>query len=122
MKVKDIIWIDKDSHEAEVLVSDGVHHCHAFCHPCHLKVGDEILEPLHSLGEASVYRVDHQEVTIRQQPGSDCWQHELVAVVLDRDTKLVQVGQIRVVLSTMPGDIANGETIECFPDRLDIYD
>lgn len=122
MKVKEIRWIDKDSGEASVTVSDGIHECVAFSHPCHLNVGDEIKEPLHSLDESSVYKVEKQEANLRRQSGTDNWNHELVGLVLDKDKYLIQVGQLKIVLNSLPGDIANGDFVECCPSRLDIID
>lgn len=120
MKVKEIRWIDKDSDEASAIVSDGTYECLAFSHPCHHGVGDEIKEPLHSLDEPSVVRVEQQEVKLRQQSGTDNWNHELIGQVLDKDKNLIQVGQLKIVLNSLPGDIANGDFVECCSSRLDI--
>jgi hypothetical protein len=120
MKVKEIKWFSKDSDEASVIVSDGVYECLAFCHPCYLNVGDEIIEPLHSLDETSVHRVENQKVNLKRESGNDNWNHELVALVLDIEKNLVQVGQIKIILNSLPGDVANGDFVECFPSRLDI--
>lgn len=120
MRIREIRWIDKDSNEASVVVSDGFFECLAFCHPCHLTVGDKILEPLQSLGESGIYLVKHKNIGLKQQSGNDSWNHELVGLVLNKDRNLVQVGRLEIILNSLPGDVINGDFVECYPIRLDI--
>ena len=120
MFVKNIHWIDQESLEAEVVISDGKYECLAFSHPCRLRVGDEVLDPLHSFEEGLVYRVNDKETTIVRTKSTRYWAHEIVALVIDAKSKLVKVGNIRIVLGSLPGDIVNGDLVEFCSDRLDV--
>ena len=122
MKVKEINWIDKNGEEASVIISDGIFECAAFSHPCHLKVGDTIFNPLQFLDEAKAFRVENRNVSITRQLRNNFWSHEIVALVTTKDENLVQIGQLKIRLNSLPGDVINGDFIVCYPSRIDIID
>ena len=119
MHVKDIIWIDKDAEESLILITDGIHECIAFCQPCRIKVNHALTSPLYSLSEKKIVLVDANTSPEIARQSSDNWSHHVVAVIEDKDKKIVAVGNIKLVLSHLPGDLKNGDMIECYPDRLD---
>ena len=120
MYVKYIDWIDKDAEEAAVLVTDGTHNCWAFCHPCRILVGHSFSSPLYSLDEKSVVLVDPNTPLEIVRQRSNSWSHRVVAVIEDKDKKIVTIGRLKLVLTQLPGDLKNGDIIECYPDRLDL--
>lgn len=114
MHIKFISWIDKEAEDAALIITDGTHECLAFCHPCRVKVGDTVTLPLQSLDEKSIVFVDTRTVSVVKREGSDSWEQRIIAVIEDKDRKIVGIGGIKIALNQLPGDLKKGETIECY--------
>ena len=121
MRIKKIDWLDEESLEACVVITDGHFECVAFSHPCKLSVNDKVNEPLHSFEEAAVYRTKQKITSARKHDGEDNWSHDLVCQVVNKAQNLVKVGEIQIILNSLPGDILDGDFVECSPSRLDLY-
>ena len=54
MFIKSIEWIDKESQEAEVLVSDSSFSVTCFSHPFNKRLGERLVDPIHCLDVENV--------------------------------------------------------------------
>ena len=121
MYIKKITWLDKEAEEAAVLITDGTHECLAFCHPCRLKEGTLVKSALISLNERSVVAANKNAIPgIVKQSDDNDWSHSIVAIIEDKSSRIVAIGGIKLELSQLPGDLNQGDIIECYPSRLDL--
>ncbi|REJ73593.1 MAG: hypothetical protein DWQ34_09945 [Planctomycetota bacterium] len=104
------------------MVTDGVHECIAFSHPCTLKIGASLDEPLHALDHGTVVRSSDHRESLRQQSRLGYFNYWVVARVASVSKKCgtVRVGGIIIDGIILPGDVAEGEVVEFSVERLDI--
>lgn len=104
--VKNINWISRTSEEAEVELSDGEFICVAFSHPCSVKIGDQISEPLHIFSMKSATRCqDFAELWIGNIQGQGL-SRKVIARVLDVSEQVITVGKITMIIDDyLPGGI-----------------
>lgn len=114
--VHSVSWLS--GNEATLTVSDGAHSCVVFAHPYSGAAGDELQEPLLGFNIDEVMAVD--AVVHKVYSVDDGYEQELVGQVVDRVKPLIRVGDILVEPDLpLPGDIANGDTIQFRVKRLD---
>ena len=121
MKVVSISWIDPSAQEAEVEVADGQYTCYAFCHPCEVNVGDELVEPLHVFGPKQVALAAGSDLGAWRNGGGSL-AHRVVARLLDSERRLMGVGALRFVFDDpLPGGIQRGDLVGFECARLDLW-
>lgn len=122
MIVKNIKWISRISEEAEVELSDGEFICVAFSHPCSVKIGDKISEPLHIFSMKSAIRCQESaELGIWNIQGQGL-SRKIIARVLDTSEQVVTVGNITMIIDDyLPGGIVTGDLMEFECARIDLW-
>ncbi len=120
MKVNNIKWIDKDALEAIVIIKDNEYVCEAFSCPCKLKVGDELKEPLATLDEGNVIRLEQGNLLLKKTQTT--FGHEIIGEVVNIESKLITIGDIQIQVRQLPGDIKVGDIVQLFPGRIDVMD
>lgn len=110
-------WVSRVAEEAVLVVSDEFISVRVYCQPCSLHEGDFVEQPLLAFDSQHVAR--SEEHVHRATPVGE-FACEFCGTVRDVASRLVHVGQIRIVLDvSIPGDIVVGENI-CFTcARLD---
>ena len=123
--VREIYWCGDA--EADLLLSDGVHECRAFCHPCGYKVGDVVTNLLNVLDTGVVMISTELSLRIEQQGGSSSLEHwivgrvkELVEGAVSKEGS-VSVGSFEIQGIDFPGDIQKGDIVEFAASRLDVF-
>jgi hypothetical protein len=122
MFIKSIDGIDKETKEAEVIVSDGFIDILCFSHP--LKdnnVNDILTEPIHCF--------DVEDVVIAKGQisyANKCntyFGYSICGKFINKENNLVLVGNIKVCLNKayVPNDRPEGSFIEFDVSRLDLY-
>ncbi|PBP35505.1 hypothetical protein [Pseudomonas syringae] len=120
MFVKQCEWISKDALEAMLTIGDAETQCVAFCHPCHMNVGDMLLEPVLAISIKNVAKMESgsQPYVLRIDDGLV---HEILAEVVSVEKSLVVAGEITIELDdVLPGDINVGDMISFSCGRLDV--
>ena len=122
MRVAEIKWFDTGGDEAEVKVVSEVNEsleCWAFCHPCTLDLGTQLVEPLFSL-DAKVRTSSNQESSIVKN-GKQPWSYVVVGQLIDAVNGLVAIADIRLEVGqeAVPGDVSTGDWVECVCSRVD---
>jgi hypothetical protein len=107
--------------EAEVIVTDGQHHCLAYCHSCELSAGESIPGRLHVLEHGNICVSRETKCGISRQSRLGHFNQWFVARVEDRVSGLVSVGKLCLDGLRLPGDIKNGELVEFAATRVDIF-
>ncbi|QLG92880.1 hypothetical protein HZF02_13270 [Pseudomonas yamanorum] len=120
MIVKRCEWISTDAQEAELTIGDDDVECMAFSHPCYMRVGDCLREPLFAISIRDVTRAElSSQLFIRRQ--NNGFVHEIMAEVVDIKRRLVVVDPISIELDdVLPGDIRVGDVIQFSCGRLDV--
>jgi hypothetical protein len=118
VKVKNINWISKEDKEAEVYITDGVYTVKGFSHPCYLNLGQELSQPLLTLDCKIIGKVEDsmEEVVEIREPFS----HLVIARVLDTAKGIVSIGQIKLEVDNLPGDLVSNDLIELLIERIDL--
>ena len=121
MYVKTIKWIDQDSNEAEVMVSDGCIELLCFSHPFKKNINEKLEEPIHCFNVDNV--VIARDKTSCVNKSSSYFGYSLCGKLVDRNSKLVYLGNIKLCLENayISNDILEGNYVEFDVSRLDIY-
>ena len=121
MYVKTINWIDKNSREAEVIVSDGCIELLCFSHPFKNSINEKLEEPIHCFDVDNVALAQNQRTYANKK--SSYFGYTLCGKLVDKDNKLVYLGNIKLCLESayISNDIPEGSYIELSVSRLDIY-
>lgn len=110
--ISHIEWISEDAQEAILTIMDGAISLHAFCDPCRIREGAQLVDHLLAFDVDNVMRAseDSPQARLIRPP----FGHECCGAVESAADRLIRIGDIRLVLDVpLPGDIGNGEFI-CF--------
>lgn len=117
--IKEVIWISKDSSEAEVLVTDGRYELVCFAHPFNGKPGDVVEQDIIALDCNEVERVMATEGHARRT--DDYFAHDLTLKVDDARRGKLSLGNIKIsARNCLPNDIVDGEYVNLICSRLDL--
>lgn len=121
MRVSNVQWLSLSAEEAEVEVTDGHYFCGAFCHPCRVKVGDEIKEPLHIFDIGNLMLSEKSQLGIWSTDERSLTR-KVVGRIIDIVEQIVVVGGIRLVIDDpLPGVFQEGNIIEFECARIDLW-
>ncbi|MCQ9210209.1 hypothetical protein [Granulicatella seriolae] len=117
--VKKINWIDEDSGEADILLSDGMYSVECFCSDCNLSEGDVFLDILYGFNIKNIIKSFNGKYAIDKKDDSFHIQGELV----DMKNEVLQIGEFKIDLSDgdIPKDIKQNDYVEVDISRIDIY-
>lgn len=118
VRVSSIEWLSREAEEAIVDVDDGRHRCRTFCHPCQVKQGDMVLEPLIAFDSSKIERVSSEVEQFKSMDSP--FGYSIRAVVTSIAEPILAVGKILIELDVpLPGDIQKGEVVDFECERLD---
>lgn len=117
--VKDITWIDEESREADVLLSDKEYFVECFCSDCSLSVGDVFFDMIHGFNVTRIYRSFEKKSEVVRKNGI----YHLKGQLIDKKNLTLRIGEFSFDLSegNVPNDIKENEFVEVNLSRLDIY-
>ena len=112
-------WIDEDSREADILLSDGVYSIECFCSDCNLSEGDVFSDILYGFNIKNIVKSFNEEYVIDKKDDNYHIQGKLV----DVENGVLQIGELKIDLSdgNIPKDIKQNDYIEADISRIDIY-
>ena len=118
--IKNVYWLDKETNEAEVLVSDGKYDILCFAHPFkyHTKTIENILyafEPKNiQLSVIENFHIHNIQ---------DTFKHQIIGKLLDKEKGIITVGDfiIEIDNNLIPKDINNEDYISFECERIDIW-
>ena len=118
MFIKQIKSFDKDSNEADIIVSDGTFDLTCYCHPSDLyKAGTEV-KLITSLFTKNIMRAENEEFSIFKL--KDFYAYHLQGKIMDLTKSNVCIGNLEITIDgSIPNDIKSGEFIEFDVLRLD---
>ena len=119
MKVKQINWIDKESKEAEVLLSNGIYDLICFAHPFLNSIGEKLTSILVSF-EDKIF-VSQKKNFLIEKNGSDNFSYFIRGKVIDAKNNIVEIGDIKIELTELPSDLDNNDFVEGVIERIDLY-
>ncbi|AOY76022.1 hypothetical protein [Clostridium formicaceticum] len=121
MFIKSVNWIDEESQEAEVVVSDNSFELLCFSHPFRNKLGEELIEPIYCFDVSNVVLAFEQIPYAKKNKNS--YGYSIRGLFINKDDKIVLIGNIKLCLEDgkIPSDISEGEYIEFDVSRLDVY-
>lgn len=119
IKVKDIIWINKDIGEADVVITDGKYEVICFAHPFNQKVGDEIFDTI-SVFESSNFEKSDKSIGDIRHLGNG--RYFFVARLMDVEEGIVQIGEIVIHdIDGIPPNIKKDEFVQFIAERVDLW-
>ncbi|WP_225534667.1 MULTISPECIES: hypothetical protein [unclassified Enterococcus] len=112
-------WINIDSGEADILLSDGTYSIECFCSDCNLSEGDVFSDILYGFNVKNIVKNFNEEYVIDQKNGNYSIQGKLV----DKDGEILQIGELKIDISDgdIPKDIDKNDYVEVDISRIDIY-
>lgn len=117
MFVKEIKDIDKNSGEADVLVSDGRYEVMCYCHPLENKKQGAKVSEISTLFAEDIMRIDDAEYSVRKEAGH--YSYYLQGKVIGTQKPLISIGKIIIRLDKpMAKDIKQGEFVQFKVERL----
>lgn len=121
MFVKSINWIDEDSQEAEVIVSDGCIEVLCFSHPFKKEINSVLEDPIYCFNTENVILAQEQSVSVYKS--NNHFAYSLRGKLVDKKNKLVYLGNITLCLEDayISNDILESSYIEFDVSRLDLY-
>lgn len=119
--VKKISWISESALEAVVTITDGCYELECFSQPCNLKLNEKL--------EDSIYCFNNKEIIKSYDNRYDVNKHDktlaynMTGCVEDKKNCLVKIGDILIKVEDgmIPGDIKDGDYINFYTQRLDLY-
>lgn len=117
--VEKINWIDKDSGEADVLLSDGVFTINCFCSDCNLLEGNKFLGNLYGFNIENIFKIDKETYKIQRKYDS----YFIKGKLIDAENGILQIGELKIDLTDghIPKDIVENDYLEVCISRIDIY-
>ncbi|MDY6937919.1 MAG: hypothetical protein SWY16_09650 [Cyanobacteriota bacterium] len=117
--MKSIRWIGCE--EAEVELSNDNDNEEqtilAFCHPCTLKLGDRVNQPLEAFDTGIIVISQIENVVIEKQTG---FSYRIIAKSIDISARIVDACGILIRLPKLPYLCHVGEFLEFYVERLDL--
>lgn len=117
--LKEILWFDDFSLEAEVIITDGHYDLRCFTYPLELKKGDLLNFYIMIFNSKNVVRTYEKEYFVEKLHGP--FDYNLTGELINRKEGIVKIGEIYLEgLDKIPGDIIEGDFVsfECW--RLDL--
>ena len=119
MKIINIEWLSIDETEAAVEVSDGMFFCISFSHPCNLREGNFLTDPLLGFNVSDLMKVEDASQSIERIGNS--LKHKVIGKLTNLDPAIIEVGKIKIELDgNLPGGLHTGELLQFVCGRLDI--
>lgn len=120
MKIKEIVNYNKNSQEADLIVSDGKFECLVFCHPSNYSKNDIITTPLYANLNQDFMLSRSIDVGF-EKLHTFYFGYKIVAEVVDNKDGIVCVGNILIdVGMQIPGWAKKGDIVEFSCSRLDL--
>ncbi len=121
MFIKSINWIDKNSQEADVVVSDNTYDLICFSYPFFKSAGEKLTEPLYCYGVENIVISDEKDFDIKK--GDSFYNYFIRGKLINKFDKIVQLNNINLCLDDayVPNDIDEGRFIEFDVARLNIF-
>ena len=119
MKVERIEWLDEESKEGNVTVTDGKYLVLCFGDGLEYVVGDVIKEPLMCLDVDNVMHSEEKEPMIQQNFDEyECFVRGQIFL----EDNIVKIGEIKISIAEQyyPKDIKDKEFVEMKISRIDI--
>lgn len=112
-------WIDEDSGEAGIILSDGVYSIECFCSESSLSEGDLFSGILYGFNIKDVVKSFNEEYTIDKKDDN----YHIRGKLVDLENEVLQIGEFKIDLSdgNIPKDIRQNEYIEADISRIDLY-
>ena len=118
-KIKRIEWISQEAQEAVVWISDGIHECKVFSHPCEKAEGETINEPLIGFNCRDIETRTGEDSRFMKEIDEFGW--EIVAMVKDFSNSILMVGDILIETDVpLPGDCRDSDVVFFSCSRLDL--
>ena len=121
MFIESISWIDEESQEAEVIVSDGHISVLCFSHPFNKNVGDSLTEPIYCLDAENI--IIANERVYNAKKGDSAFGYSICGKLIEKNSNTILLGNIELCLEDayMPTDIPEGSFVEFDVTRLSLY-
>ncbi|BDG67575.1 hypothetical protein ENLAB_11390 [Enterococcus innesii] len=117
--VKKVNWIDEDSGEADILLSDGIYSINCFCSDCTFSEGDMFSDILYGFNVKNIVKSFNEEYVIDEKNDN----YYIQGKIVDRKSEILQIGEFKIDLSdgNIPKDINQNDYVEANMSRIDVY-
>ncbi|MGX7047950.1 hypothetical protein RU86_GL000624 [Lactococcus piscium] len=117
--VKKVSWLDEDSGEAEVLLSDDFYAIECFCSDCDLSEGERFTDIIYGFNIRNIVRSSNEDYAIESEKDT----YHINGKLVDKGSKILQIGAFKIDISdgAIPKDIMVNEYVEVDIPRIDIY-
>ena len=121
MHIKSIEWIDEQSREANVRISDGTLCINAFSQPCACTVGAEITAPLECVFVENICLSGTKSASIEN--GGSQFSYSVSGKILDIEKSIIAVGGLvlHIEKALLPKDLRVNDFIRFFVGRVDLW-
>jgi len=121
MFIKSVEWIDKDSQEAEIIVSDGEFDILCFSHPFTKNINDKLSEPIFCFDATDIMITDESQLLANRDGNS--YRYFVRGKLFDKSKKIVKLGELTLCIedSYVPTDILENSFIEFSVSRFNLY-
>lgn len=117
--VKKLKWLDEDSGEADITLTDGKFSLDCFYSDCNLSIDDTFSDVLHGFNIQNIVR----SLSTKDVVSKNYEKYHLQGVLTNKEEAIMKVGEFEIDLSEgdIPKDINENEYIEAEISRIDIY-
>lgn len=121
MYIEKIEWMDKDSREAILKVTNDMRSLMCFSCPCSYNIGDVLNEPLECLYTDDIVVCETTECSIEKLEGT--FKYRLKGKLEDVKNGIVEVYGFNVHIDEdkIPSDIENGLYVQFMVSRIDVW-
>lgn len=117
--VKKIEWIDIDTKEADVTLSDNQYELVCFLDEFFGKIGGKFDDMLYAIVDGDVYKSEDNLFLVKHLNN---FEYFIIAKIFDKTRNIAQVGEFLINIGGgIPNDLENGEFVEFRARRIDIY-
>ena len=117
--VKKIEWIDIDTKEADVTLSDNQYELVCFSDEFFGKIGGKFDDMLYAIVDGDVYKSEDNLFLVKHLNN---FEYFIIAKIFDKTRNIAQVGECLINTGGgIPNDLENGEFVEFRVRRIDIY-
>jgi len=122
MFIKHVDWLDRETSEAKVLISDGIIDILCFSHPFYGVTGDKLLDHIYCLDAKNIVVANSQQFYMQREESLGYFGYSICGKLIDRKNQIVRLNNIALCLGDthIPNDISEGSYIEFEVTRLDI--
>jgi hypothetical protein len=118
MIVHSIEWLSQDAQEAVVTIVDGNVELVCFSQPFRTALGSKLTERIHGFDASEVMRA-RTSMALYEKTGM--WSYFLRGQYMGNGAVLIETVSVYINEALIPKDIINGEFVEFFVSRLDLY-